>query len=34
MGQETEGTLGEDPLFLKNRFAYERGLLIGAAQSQ
>ena len=24
----------EDPLFLKNPFAHERGLLIGAAQSQ
>ena len=29
-GNEVE----EDPLFLKNPFAHERGLLIGAAQSQ
>ena len=34
MGQETEGTLARRPPILKNPFAHERGLLIGAAQSQ
>ena len=34
LGQETEGTLARRPPIFKNPFAHERGLLIGAAQSQ
>ena len=33
-GKRLMERLQEDPLFLKNPFAHERGLLIGAAQSQ
>ena len=33
-GKRLRERLQEDPLFLKNPFAHERGLLIGAAQSQ
>ena len=34
LGKRLRERLQEDPLFLKNPFAHERGLLIGAAQSQ
>ena len=33
-GKRLRERLQEDPLFLKNAFAHERGLLIGAAQSE
>ena len=33
-GKRLRERLQEDPLFLKNPFVHDRGLLIGAAQSQ